>query len=215
MIAKTRQVIMLAALFMLFCGCANVDYQALSKNTIERNSLALGQTSLQKRMEASGECNVTGKSIDALASYGYFSFVRDGEVVVREDVNVSVIDESSSALSIYRLYERGYKLEAKRKAMELLASSKASFAILMVMARIYEAEGDYRGSTLFYLDALNFEPKNESANYALARLYYMQKKPKQAMRHAKIALQADGLESKNISELIVKIEKMKSGDDNE
>jgi hypothetical protein len=43
----------------------------------------------------------------------------------------------------------------------------------------------------------------------------IQKKQKQAMKYAKIALEADGLEQKNISDLMVKIAKMHSEDDGE
>jgi tetratricopeptide (TPR) repeat protein len=157
----------------------------------------------------SKECNATGKTIDALASFGYFVVSNDSGVVVKTDANISKTDEDSSAFSITKLYERGYKIEAKRQGMELLSSGKSSFSLLVSMARIYEAEGDYRGATLFYIDALNFEPKNESANYALARPYYLQKKSKQAMRQAKIALSIDGLESKNIKDLMEKIDQMK------
>ena len=214
MTAKSGHVV-LVLLFMFFCGCANDNYVSVAKKTIEKNSLTISQTSLAKRIAASPECNTSAKTVDALASYGYFSTPIDEEVIIPKELNATALDSNSSAKAISRLYERGYKLEAKRAGMALLSSPQTSFALLETMAKIYESEGDLRGATLFYIDALNFDPKNEKANLALARLYYQQNKPKQAIRYAKIALANDGLESKHIKDLIEKIEKMLNETDKE
>ena len=208
---------MLILLFWMICGCADVNYQSVAENVIKTNHLDINKTALHKRMVASKECKTNTKTVDALASFGILSIPKDDSVVVLtgSDTNATHTEQNSTAFAISKMYEYGYKLEAKKLGMELLSTSKVSFALLCVMGNIYETEGDYRGATLFYIDALNFEPKNEYTNYALARLYYLQKKQKQAMKYAKIALGANGLEQKNISDLMMKIEKMHSEDESE
>ncbi len=211
MIIKSGHIV-LVLLFMLFCGCANDNYVTVAKKTIEKNSLTISQASLAKRIAASPEPDTSAKTVDALASYGYFATPIDKETIIPKELNATALDSNSSARAISRLYERGYKLEAKRAGMQLLSSPQTSFALLSTMAKIYEGEDDLKGAMLFYIDALNFDPKNESVNLALSRLYYQQKKPKLALRHAKIALENDGLESKHIIDMIEKIEKMQSED---
>lgn len=212
---------MLAILFLMFCGCANDNYLGIANSTIKKNQLEVNSTILHNRIRSSKECNATGKTIDALSSFGFFAFLQNDEITVLRDFslqnneNSTKIDKNSTAFALSKMYEYGYKIEAKKLGMQLLSTSQNSFALLKVMGDIYADEGDYRGATLFYIDALNFEPKNEQVNYALSRLFYLQKKQKQATRYAKIALEANGLEQKNISDLMMKIAKMHSEDDTE
>jgi|GEM_PF-6494257 len=206
---------MLTVLFIFFCGCVGTDYQTLASRTIHKNSLIINQANLQKRIEASPECNITGKTIDALASFGYFTVFEDDNILVKKEANITLQNQDYAAFSISKMYDRGYKIEAKQKAMELLSLNQPSFTLLVTMAKIYESDGDYRGATLFYTDAINIKPKDEATNFALARLYYLQKKPKLAIKYAKIADSFNGLENKNIKDLIFKIEKINIGGTNE
>lgn len=203
---------MLALLYIMFCGCVGDSSLRLASSIVEKNSLDVNSTVLHKRINESRECNLTGKTVDALASFGILSYVDGEQVIISLDKNGSVSDESGVAFSVLKLYERGYKIEAKKYAMEYISANNATRPMLTTMGKIYEVEGDYRGATLFYLDALNFEPNSLSINYALARLNYLQKKPKLAMKFAKKAASFSSIDNKNIAELIVKIDRLGSED---